>query len=271
MLPTESDFRSALYTYRKKWPDEGYFDQTGRFMETYRLLRQHYSAGRIIDIGGWPGDFSCTLASLGFSVLLLDRDLARSTKKIFDSQSNQWVLAQSNTLRDKCMRYNIETVECDIERERSPFSDDTFSFIVFTEIIEHLHTSPLFALRELRRILKPNGILLITTPNLLSLKNRLSFLTGRAQYDTLDMPYDALESEERIGHGGHFRVFSMVELVDMIQRVGFRVRDRGYLQISKFDVVTQWSFFALRIKLCNHIIRWIPQLGKHLYVIATQD
>jgi SAM-dependent methyltransferase len=44
-----------------------------------------------------------------------------------------------------------------------PFGDDTFAVALCAEVIEHTH-SPALALREIRRVLKPGGKLLLTTP-----------------------------------------------------------------------------------------------------------
>ena len=44
-----------------------------------------------------------------------------------------------------------------------PFHDDAFDVVVCTEVLEHTH-SPALALREVRRVLKPGGKLLLSTP-----------------------------------------------------------------------------------------------------------
>jgi ubiquinone/menaquinone biosynthesis C-methylase UbiE len=43
-----------------------------------------------------------------------------------------------------------------------PFVDDRFDLILCTELLEHLR-SPEIAIREMRRVLKPDGLLLLTT------------------------------------------------------------------------------------------------------------
>jgi SAM-dependent methyltransferase len=59
-----------------------------------------------------------------------------------------------------------------------PFGDGEFDVVVLQEVIEHLENVPL-AFREGQRVLKPGGILVFTTPNMLSWTSRLQFfLTG---------------------------------------------------------------------------------------------
>ncbi|MCK7516128.1 MAG: class I SAM-dependent methyltransferase [Desulfobacterales bacterium] len=56
-------------------------------------------------------------------------------------------------------------VDLDIEHQRFPFPDNTFDFVLFLEVIEHLITGPTRVLQELARVLKPGGILVLTTDN----------------------------------------------------------------------------------------------------------
>ncbi|MCH7615493.1 MAG: class I SAM-dependent methyltransferase [Nitrospinae bacterium] len=271
-IPTEAQFIEALSTYRKKWPNDGYFGTHQRFVETYSLLRSFYRGGKIVDVGGWPGDFSCALAELKFDVLLIDKDLRRPTAKVYDEATGKWVLSGTVPLTEKCRQYGIETLQCDLEHEPIPLEDSSVKFIVFTEVLEHLRVAPLKVLRELRRILKPEGRLLLTTPNLLSLRNRISFMTGQAKYDTLEMPFDALAAEERIGHAGHFRVFSMAELLHLLQHCGFLTINHTYKQITHAQNENfNFSFYSMRMKLWNKITKWIYPLGNTLCVVVERN
>lgn len=48
--------------------------------------------------------------------------------------------------------------------QRLPFDDASFDLVWCSEVIEHLE-DPAFSLSELRRVTKPGGLLLLTTPN----------------------------------------------------------------------------------------------------------
>lgn len=58
---------------------------------------------------------------------------------------------------------------------RLPFDDGTFDVAVAIEVLEHIDGHDRF-FAEVARVLAPNGIVLFTTPNILSLKSRLRFL-----------------------------------------------------------------------------------------------
>jgi SAM-dependent methyltransferase len=75
-------------------------------------------------------------------------------------------------------RRGLTTVGLDAGGEL-PFRSGVFDGILAGEIIEHLY-DPGLLLRECRRVLRPGGILVLTTPNLATAQDRLRFLLGRA-------------------------------------------------------------------------------------------
>ncbi len=56
-----------------------------------------------------------------------------------------------------------------------PFEDSFFDYVVSIEGIEHLE-SPFLCIREFSRVLKTGGSLILTTPNIMSVKSRTRFL-----------------------------------------------------------------------------------------------
>jgi SAM-dependent methyltransferase len=269
---SEGDFVSALADYRGRWPLDGYHTYRSRFVETFRLLRKVYSNGPVLDVGGWPGDMSCILSSMGMKVTLLDKVVSRPIRKAHDSASGRWVLDGSTTLEHRCAEYGVSTLECDIEREPIPLPEQAVDCIIFTEVIEHLRVGLLHALRELRRVLKPGGKLILSTPNLLSLQNRISFLLGRMDYDTLEKPFDALAAEERIGHGGHFRVFSLPELMHLLNETGFEVTERQYHNLHPCET-NQLGFglYGCRVRVKDWLARTIKPLGNTIFLVAQRS
>jgi 2-polyprenyl-3-methyl-5-hydroxy-6-metoxy-1,4-benzoquinol methylase len=62
--------------------------------------------------------------------------------------------------------------------ESLPWKEQTFDAVFSTEGIEHLENH-FFFLREICRILKTGGILLLTTPNITALRSRVRFFRQR--------------------------------------------------------------------------------------------
>jgi glycosyltransferase involved in cell wall biosynthesis/SAM-dependent methyltransferase len=76
-----------------------------------------------------------------------------------------------------------ERFECDIdlfdaERDPFPYADASFDTVVCGELIEHLFQDPMFLMSEVNRILKTGGHLVLTTPNICSLRGVSAILQG---------------------------------------------------------------------------------------------
>jgi ubiquinone/menaquinone biosynthesis C-methylase UbiE len=75
------------------------------------------------------------------------------------------------------MRLPGQTVEIvDLNHDPLPYADSSFALVTCAETIEHLeHYRE--TVRQIYRVLKPGGLAIITTPNVLNLRSRLHNLT----------------------------------------------------------------------------------------------
>jgi SAM-dependent methyltransferase len=78
---------------------------------------------------------------------------------------------------DRLMKRPNQQVEiADLNLEPLPYEEARFSLITCAETIEHLeHYRE--TLREMYRVLKPGGVVVVTTPNVLNLRSRLHYFT----------------------------------------------------------------------------------------------
>lgn len=116
----------------------------------------------ILDIGCGDGFVSKTIADLLQANEVFGVDIA------FGSQA----LAKQN---------GIDVHILDIDTEPLPFEDDKFDFIYCGSLIE-LVLNPDHLLSEISRTLKPNGVAVITNPNLSSWLNRVVMFMGYLPY-----------------------------------------------------------------------------------------
>ncbi len=86
---------------------------------------------------------------------------------------------------DMCEEALARAAACGIEarnwmagKERCPAVDEEFDVVVAADVIEHIIDTDLFV-NELRRILRPEGRIVITTPNLAFWLSRIRFLLGK--------------------------------------------------------------------------------------------
>ena len=78
---------------------------------------------------------------------------------------------------------NGEQFTCDIElfnaeKDRFPYADEYFSTVLCCELVEHLTEDPMHMMAEINRILRPGGHLVLTTPNIGSLRAIAAILAG---------------------------------------------------------------------------------------------
>jgi hypothetical protein len=98
----------------------------------------------------------------------------------------------------------------DGSQARPPLHD--YDVIVFAEVLEHLHTSPLTVLGFLHQSLARDGVLILQTPNAASLFKRIRLLFGV-------QPYEMIRENRR--NPGHFREYTVGELRTLAQQTGF--------------------------------------------------
>lgn len=82
--------------------------------------------------------------------------------------------AQSTTGEDFACRIDLFNAETD----PYPYPDEHFATVLCCELVEHLFQDPMFLMSEINRILKPGGHLVLTTPNIASLRGVEAILQG---------------------------------------------------------------------------------------------
>jgi ubiquinone/menaquinone biosynthesis C-methylase UbiE len=117
------------------------------FLEKYRTITNK----KILDIGSGEGGTSSVLSENNF-VVSVDLSLLRLQRQKVNFQIKNSV--NSNALK-------------------LPFSDSSFDIIILQDVIEHLSDSENF-ISEIKRVLKSNGAIYLSTPNKLSIINILS-------------------------------------------------------------------------------------------------
>lgn len=140
---------------------------------------------------------------------------------------NQKQFIEKESFKKYQKQYNVQTYQIDISQKPLPFDDDYFDTILFSETIEHIQPNKLdFVLSEINRVLKKKGILIITTPNLVSFVHRVRMLLGQ------DFDWDISSIPKFSGTYGHVREYSEKELRNIMKTNGFRVKKVYFKNIT---------------------------------------
>ena len=183
---------------------------------------EHLLPGRALDIGYCSGSFADYLRRRGW-----------------------WCVGL-----DLCRRPGspIRTVGGDVQ-EGMPFGAGTFDLITAGEIIEHMFDESAL-LQECRRLLKPEGWLVITTPNLAYSLNRIRVLLGMTPLFVY-APY-------------HYHFHTASTLRALLERNGFAVR----------RLTSSHVLYSRRRHFTGRFFEWLgdlaPRFGAHLIVLTQR-
>jgi SAM-dependent methyltransferase len=148
-----------------------------RLSERYGAYRREFDRDGLV-WGGEPraGPITRAVGGPGRRVLDLGCRTGALSRLFLDGNEVVGVDVDREALVE-ARKAGIETVWADLE-EPLPFDDASFDVVVAAEVLEHL-SEPRWLVREVARVLRPNGTFVGSVPNAFRLKNRLRYLGGR--------------------------------------------------------------------------------------------
>lgn len=186
---------------------------------------------KVLDIASGNGLISKKLKNLGYRVICSDLTVEQLESISFDE---------------------IEIVKLDVS-EKFDFGNETFDAIIAGDIIEHLYDIELF-FTECNRILKKGGYLIITTPNLAALQDRINFLFGISpkQIQPCHIYYKL-----------HIRPFTLKLLCETYESFGFNI-------LSKKSNYVTWKHKNKHIIYSKLLANFFPSIGRSLIVCGKK-
>lgn len=150
---------------------------------------------------------------------------------------------------EEAKKRGIKARAADIFQLDQIFKNNYFDVVVAGDIIEHVFDTDLF-LKKIRTVMKPDGALLLSTPNLLSLGRRFMAITGKNPY----CEYSAREDGVNVGH---IRYYTFDNLATQLAENDFK----------NVKITSDICNFPIKI-VDTLLIRLNPRLGRELYATA---
>ncbi len=144
----------------------------------------------LLDIGCGPGHLAKTIRESISQIEIHGIDFSRVA------------IEHAKTTLDECWCLNLDTDDI-------PAGRDSYDAIVCLEVLEHVYDAD-HILHEIRRVLKPNGRILISVPNLAYWRYRLQLMVGQVPHD------EVLNAQ-------HIRVFNLSTLKNKVSLSDMKV------------------------------------------------
>jgi len=232
------------------WPEN-----RQRVRRIMNALLQRYPGrnASVLDIGCFNGYMSLLARMLGFDVTGSDAFSFVDRQMIF---------------RD----FGIHFLESNLNDPTAfpAIGDATFDAVIFAEIFEHILNHPLGVLKEIARMLKPAGLLLMTTPNPSTAANAVRVLLDRhTLWGTKSFgEVKKFGDDHAICQADiHYREYRTRELTDLLAKAGFTVQEVSYMPMG--SPLNETFLKRIVKRSCLPLFRQRP-FGNTQFIVATR-
>ena len=109
-------------------------------------------------------------------------------------------------------KQNVFTSLMDLNSSLS-YKDNTFDAVICSDVVEHLF-DPGFLLTEIYRVLRPNGQLVLTTPNIRNFRNLYTLIFKGI--------FPQTSPDTFVWGGGHLHFFTREDIKNLLKKAGFK-------------------------------------------------
>lgn len=181
-----------------------------------------------------------TILDVGCASGYLGELLMKEGNVLYGIDGNKEAIEIASKKYQKAVCFDLN--DTDVDRLQTLFEGMTFDAIIFADVLEHL-VDPETTLQNFSKLLKSDGRIVISLPNVALWRVRLNLLFGRFDYTD----YGVLDRT-------HLHLYTFKTSKELIKNTGFSiVSEQGALNFWFFGVLVQYIPF-LRNILSIHII-----------------
>jgi SAM-dependent methyltransferase len=114
-------------------------------------------------------------------------------------------------------RRQIRSFAIDLENDAIPTDSNSYDLVLCFEVIEHMEIDPMFLMSEINRVLKPDGLCFLSTPNSISARNVYKILHGYA-------PHFFMKYSKGRRYHRHNLEYAPHQMHDLLRSSGFQMR-----------------------------------------------
>lgn len=206
-----------------------------------KLLEKHEN-GRVLDIGCGDGLISTLIANV-------------TKAKVYGVDISRKALS-------KAKKKGIITRAMNVDKQGFPFEEESFDAVFCGDLLEHLYDTENL-LENVRKILKPNGYLIISVPNIASWYNRGFLLLGYMP-TWIESSLKTYTGNPVIKEGvGHIHAFTKRSLTELLVFKGFSIEKVTGSPVLADGTRRKWkerlwngadSFFAKKASLASTLV-----------------
>jgi len=157
----------------------------------------------------------------------------------------------------------LRTVMHDLAK-KLPFKAEEFDTAISNQVLEHVYDTD-FYLGEIYRVLKKGGVLLITTPNAVSLTDRFRVMFGKLPITCeVSLRYKMGTKEPP---NGHIRPYTFPELEYQLRRIGFKIAEE---RTTNFPFPVYWKVPGILRQLAVMAGKIMPSFGGQIMMKAVK-